>query len=517
MNHIMVSLTKYLFALFLFSQSACAESLSISNQDLIGMVQNPAPELETDCLECKNKKEQDLAEKLKEKVKPDWKDADIPKLCEEATKVGMEHWYGLEAGQLEKRLKNKDLGFVWANCGWDMSLYPSYDLRKENYKCAIREAAMSHRYNSKTELGEFGKNINIAEFLKGLPESDSDLTNWRSTEEAEKTLTFVGSGYKKLVVAKDVKKAKAAKSVLCAQYGVANLKSCLKGLDKITELMEPTNAWPLKTVIKEMYHDPDYNKASVKIALKIQSKVEKGGVPEGDFYSDVYESFLSLGLTAEAAEEKSFNLIGLLATRGPNIGVLAPVMSKDTVPLYYSMAVIASGMTVLNSASVASGHMYSYPPQVKGGCDNGKNYHFWMSAFLARKVAKLTDNSQAAISTAYLAQLGYQMKSTTTARDPNRAFMVDTFDVGNNKIRMDLAWAGAGAVYGTSVAEKKHLKSDLNVDEGLRKLLEDAGNKQNLEEKEAEKKWQGSGVKGYLRWRHIFSPDSSLDYYKKSR
>lgn len=89
MNKRSFSLTTFWFLPLIFCQSVSADVLSISNQDLINMVQNSVPELENDCLNCKNKKEKDLGEKLKEKINLNWKTADIPKFCDETAKNGI--------------------------------------------------------------------------------------------------------------------------------------------------------------------------------------------------------------------------------------------------------------------------------------------------------------------------------------------------------------------------------------------------------------------------------------------
>lgn len=511
MNHLSISLTKFWFVLFLFCQSAIAESLSISNQDLINMVQNPVPELETDCLECKNKKEKDLVEKLTENVKTDWKSTDIPKFCEEVTKYKMaEGVFEMPEAELEKKVKSNDFDFSQKHSNWVNAIYPSYGLRKANHQQILSNIANRNGY-------PIDKNVDIRKFLKGLPDSDPAKDFW-DKNQAEKFQNYETQFKGKIRDQdKSFKQANSAITALCASYGLKRTNNCKKGVNEIVDIMTDHGGVSLYPVIKEVLSDPDYTKASQLTAIKIQDKIEKGGIPVGNLYDDIYQSFLSLGLNSEQAEEKSFNLLGVFSTHGANTHLfLWRFITKETAPLLYSLSLMGTGMSVLNSASQSSGHLYSYPKEVKGECDNGKPYHFWMSAFLARRIAKKTGDVEAAISSTYLAQLGYQMRSETYGRDPSRPFTVDTYDSGNNKIRLDLAWAGAGAVYGAAKAEKE-IKKDLNVDEGLRQLLEDAGNKKSLSKAEAEKKWQGSGVKGYFRWRNIFSPDSSLDYYKKAR
>lgn len=449
------------------------------------MLQNPAPELSTDCLECKNLVKKDSNANLVGKIKPDLKNIDIANYCEENVKDGMaQGFWNLDEKEVQQKINAKNYDFIHANTdlfsSWNGSMYPSYDVRLQSYKRSI---------SSKTV--DFMSEEDTAAKFQSFMKMDIDHE-------------------------KDLKKEDLAKSILCAQYGPLNIKYCTSALNSIVELMNPAGGLTLISLLQNMLKDDDYNKASTLIASKIDSKISKGQTAVGDWYSDVYESFLSLGLKPEEAEEKSYNLIGIISSRGPNIFKLWPFFTSKNAQFYNSMVAISTGIGVLNSVSSKDGHLYSYPPNVKGYCDNGKPYHFWMSAFLARKMTQKTGNRKAAISATYLTQLAYQMKSGSYGRDPARSFTVDTFSSANNKIRLDLAYASAGAVYGASVAEKKNLKKNINVDEGMKKLLENADAKEILSQKEAENMWQGFGVKAYLRWRDIFSPDSSLDLYKKS-
>ena len=114
----------------------------------------------------------------------------------------------------------------------------------------------------------------------------------------------------------------------------------------------------------------------------------------------------------------------------------------------------------------------------------------------------------------YLAEIGYQMLSNTGGRDKDRAFMVDAFDPANNKIRVDLAFASAGAVYGMEVAAGKSV-SPKNIDQALIDLLQDGNSETILNKKEAEEKWSGTKLAGYSRWMHIFKPNVALKSYLK--
>lgn len=527
MKYAKASLAKFLSLSFLvLNQSVYAESFQINNQDLFNMVNNPAPELETDCFECTKENSEDLVINLKNKIKPDWQNIVIPKFCEDVGSHGFaEFATEMTDQELSEKINKNDFNFLneknkygYDRDSWLMSLSPSYNLRLANHNNILHFNSNKFKWPELSPIDkQIPKNVSISEFISNLPESDPRKNDWPDDPQSEFARHQDDINKYGLQQVDDFNKADKAKLVLCAKYGIANIKKCASNLSKIVETMKPRFNMTLFPLIKEVLSDPIYTKASQKIALRIQNKVENKGVPSGNLFEDIYQSFIELGTKPDEAEERSFNLLAVISMGGITTPTkIMRFITKKTAPFYYSLAIIETGTTVLNHVSKSTGHIYAYPDKVTGGCDNGKPYHFWMAAYLARKTAQESDDINSAISSTYLAHLGYQMMAQTSGRYPEKPFTVETYDNGNNKIRMDLALAGAGAVYGASIGAKKPLNKNLNIDEGLRELLKEAGHKKVLSNEEAKKKWQGSGASGYFLWRSIFAPDSSLDIYKKS-
>ncbi len=213
-----------------------------------------------------------------------------------------------------------------------------------------------------------------------------------------------------------------------------------------------------------------------------------------------------------------WDLIATWATRGPNISVFLDLASIEKSFNPYSetllaLDLISSAAPYLDQLRIDAGKSpYSYPPGTTTTCSYGKSYHFWMTAFLSREFGIENKSPGGAMYAAYISELGYQMRSNTTGRDETRAFTVDAFDPANNKLRIDIAFASAGAVYGMESAAGKKV-SPKNIDMALVNMANDSSPQPLLDHDAAEEEWNGTGLSGYNRWMKIFSPDSALNTF----
>jgi hypothetical protein len=244
--------------------------------------------------------------------------------------------------------------------------------------------------------------------------------------------------------------------------------------------------------------------------------------------SDIVSSFTETGLSKEDALGRAWNLIAIWATRGPNMGI-GNYANEKSLHVVIALDIISSAVPFLDQLSIESNQRpYSYPPQIKTTCSYGKPYHFWMAAFLANKLGKQISDGMGAMYATYLAEIGYQMRSVTQGRDPYRVFVVDAFDPYNNKMRVDIAFAAAGAIYGMQTAIGEEIRS-LDIDKALIAEIKHTSTVSALPASEAGKLWTGEGVsdkgflgkyrqkywqsgaKGYFRWKKIIAPDAALD------
>jgi hypothetical protein len=330
---------------------------------------------------------------------------------------------------------------------------------------------------------------------------------------------FVEDLAKATVVQESSKPSLAQSTALAASYSLFNTISTVKSINRILKWMNPRVVWigmfragvSLEDTLLKVTGDKVYWRAANSLAKKILSRIKSKDV-EGKLFDDVFNSFLEQGLSKREAYEKSWDLIGLYATRGASIGETLFHLSPELKPLAISMSTIGTGMNVLDSHFFTVGKNYSYPPNLNVSFDNGKPYHFWMAAYLSRRLSVEVGNKESASIATYLAQLGYQMKSATFGRDPARAFEIDAFAPANNKIRLDLTYAAAGARFGPlSIDEMTNKTYDLDM--GIKTMLDGSKPLEPISVEDAKKKWEGAGVDGYFRWKKIFNPDVLLKVF----
>jgi hypothetical protein len=233
-----------------------------------------------------------------------------------------------------------------------------------------------------------------------------------------------------------------------------------------------------------------------------------------DFWSDLQDGFRQAGFSTAEIKDAIWNVIGVISTAGASLGGrLGPLErppSKD--PLVVGLVLMGEIMPYLDLVKFEKhGALYSYPREVNISCDNGKPYHFWMTAFLSRKLTLQNGDSKAAAMAAFLAEKGYQTNSDLGGRGLMKVLALGEFDPASNIIRSDLSYAAAGAMYGAETA--KGIPSNLDVDEGIRVLLRNTTAMSPMEKGDAQQATVGLGVQGYLRWQRMFHPDTVFDYF----
>ena len=294
----------------------------------------------------------------------------------------------------------------------------------------------------------------------------------------------------------------------------------MKAVGKIFEWMIPKPVTFPDTLTDEWetlffkYHDVRFLEALRKLSGKIVANIEDGTIPNTRLFEDLLSQFSSEGFTAEESLDRSWLVMGLYASRGPSIAAVIRSLSFTSTPMAAYFHVIFNGAPVLDARGLQGGILYSYPKNLITNIDSGKPYHFWMSAYLSRKATLETGSAFAATQASYLSEIGYQMRSTTNYRDISRPFVDPPEGVGNNKIRFDLAYGAAGAVYGSRSATIPSLET-IDVNGTFRELLKRGTPLRPISKEAADERWKGLGIKGYLRWLKIFSPYSGLNFLTK--
>lgn len=311
---------------------------------------------------------------------------------------------------------------------------------------------------------------------------------------------------------------------ICSDISFSKSISCAKGVYSITQTTMPEGSNSmLPGELKKVLTDPKYVEGTRLFALKMMESVRENSRPKGNMLQDLTNYYIKSGLSKSEAEDCAWDVLAVIATGGPNISARISHLKtpEENSQMKAALTVIATAIPVLDSRSFTSGHPYSMPANVYSICDMGKPYHFWMTAFLARKVAK-SGNIDGAAPAAFVVQKGYEMVARTGKRDPARPFQVDTFDCYNNTIRMDLAYSAAAAHFGVASAQGLEDKVRFNVDEGVKEIVKAAKVTPKMEPEKANKYWEKYwGYSAYNQWHEIFAPNSAYDnmdaQYKKSK
>jgi hypothetical protein len=438
----------------------------------------------------------------------DWRRSPLGSFCRENFRVGMaDYVFDIKETELQRQLANGTVDFADV-MPWQVTLYPDERILRLNHE---RKFFLTGDGDGRGGFPETDSILTILGKVYGGSLDDSKKVWPKDATARIREQERLSSTASELDQKKDFDQASKAFILLCANYDLFNAVDCKNALGKVVDLMKPVKDVSLFPLVKEIVSDPVYAYTAITLAKIVEVRLENPAYPNGNLFDDAVYAFRAHGLSDAAAREHTFKLLALYSTNGANTAsFLEPFISEANRGLFYGLGVIGTAIPLLDWRTFASGHPYAFPPSVHATCDNMKPYHFWMAAYLARETGRSVGDSAAGRQATYIAELGYQMRAETAARDPNRPFTVGTFEPGNNKIRMDLAWGAAGAAYGAASIDRPNPRLTFDVDASLTAMLNAAHVKKPLSATEASHLWDGYGSTGYLRWTRMFQPKLGL-------
>lgn len=225
-------------------------------------------------------------------------------------------------------------------------------------------------------------------------------------------------------------------------------------------------------VVKKILTDAAATEGLRRAALKMLERQSSVLSSEANAFDDIKKSFEESGLSTKEAENKTWDTMAALASAGPNfakrwsresIAMKMDIKNINDNPNAFALQTIAESLPKIDTekAKQQNGALYSLPVGINFPCDIGKSYHFWMTAYLSRNLVKSGSDTEAARSSAYIANLGYQMNRQAFAGSELNMENLERFGATENGIRMDLTLAAAGSLYGSNSAEGKVTKIDL--------------------------------------------------------
>lgn len=318
----------------------------------------------------------------------------------------------------------------------------------------------------------------------------------------------------------------------CRFYNIMGKKNCTLGLGMIMVFMGNgengvTGLHLIKSVLLNESLSGALRTAALKINRRVKDYLASSGAGVADaphLFQDIKDSFLSSGFNDADAEAKAWDVLGMLSMRSTNMEVVLPlVQSSEQVYNYASLSMIAGSIAVLDFVTTPSGHPYSMPATVETQCQYGKFYHFWASAYLSHYLNQILPNYKAnpkhAEKAAMISEIGYQFDTNFGERDKNRTYTEKENEPGNNKIRIDLSFAAAGAVFGST-------ETELKVDHSIASIFNAEGKGSDLakallrmfaklffksEGDFASESYSNGTLTRLLDWNRFFSPMTALD------
>lgn len=400
---------------------------------------------------------------------------------------------------------------------WEKSFIATHDFRTANFiSYFYKDSLSSDSPNGKIspELA----NKKRQEVFQIISKRLYDIPETISEELKDRFIAAADRQYKSAADQEsDIEAGTLKAAYACSDLTMLNAKGCIDGLAKIQKIAKPVGGITLIPVWKEVVQNPLYMKVFKAVSLKIMTHISEKTVPNLRLFDEIQSEFLKQGKNKMDAAEMTWKTMGLLATGGGNVAIRSDFIGQNLSQLNDVLHVLSNGAMLLDRQSATKGFLFTYPKEVNNICDYGKNYHFWMTAYLAREVAKETQNVKAAAAAAYSADKGYQFAKRDAGRDPRKPFTQETFSNYNNNMRLDLSLASAGAWFGaTSLSEQKTISRE-KVDQALRLTFEGSEMlpRRNQEELNQFLENPMKTIGFYSDWKKIINPDASYKFYAK--
>jgi hypothetical protein len=301
----------------------------------------------------------------------------------------------------------------------------------------------------------------------------------------------------------------------------------------ITDVRDYNEAYVLPQVYFEAGTDAAFGNSVLKLAAVVMKKMDlaiHSKLADGkDFFSDVMKAFSNCGLSNEQCTQKAWDFLGLYGSQGPTAGAYLDAANKENGPVYFATALIADAMAYIDKVQQSKGlKAYSIPESVHSSCDFTRPYHFWLSAYLARKLHEQGFNDHVATRAVHLIEVDYEQFATTGTKkkvdDILASPLHDSYDVETEK---NIAFSDAASYWALHSDPSKSIDLDRSLlkmynsahktDHVLPKAIANVVNK--VFQAEESKIISKVGISNYknlnletmLKWREKIIPDGAYD------
>jgi hypothetical protein len=310
---------------------------------------------------------------------------------------------------------------------------------------------------------------------------------------------------------------KAYRTLACTlllKFDFANISSCEKSMLELTDHTKQTarfvmpNEW-LEVHTEQTYLEPLYN-----MATKLIKNYESKTLPPEDFFSSLLNEFKKSGLSNQQAIEHSWNVVAVISSAGANYVDRAIDFEVDlNKTAFVTMRILSKIRPLFNFWGRGTGSYYSLPKSVKINCDNGKPYHFWMSAYLTWKSHQMGYSKIGSAAATYSIFKFYTYLSKSGFRQPHNAFSLDSFHGYNNIQRIDMVYSAAGIKFALNFIDNK-VDQPIDIDKAVIEIFKVSQDSAPVEEFEAQKMLMGLRKKpSYFKWVNWLGSDSPFESF----
>lgn len=322
-------------------------------------------------------------------------------------------------------------------------------------------------------------------------------------------------------------KQTGAVAYMCGGISALFNNDCTNGVNLILEWATPEKMTDhvaveqsnlnteMSLMMPELYHEirsnPKMIIALTQVALSYFEKLSSCQQDDSDLFNDIY-SQLQKHFSKDEAYENTWKVLGFISTAGANVGYRLWNFKNEYEnegKLKVALDVISFATMILDIRYQNKQRLYSLPATIKTTCDNAKYYHFWMSAYLARRLVQNNIRPKSAIEAAYILQKGYQMKFKGNTRNLIGYFMYPQFYNFHNVVRMDLTYSAVGATFGANSIQRRFDKK-FDFDLIYTKMLNESEKLNEYTRADAEDLLSGTGFAAYREWNRLFKPDVAL-------
>jgi hypothetical protein len=404
---------------------------------------------------------------------------------------------------------------------WTTSFVASKDFREQNF--------LSVFASPKPDF-----NVYPSEKLTDMSDSQRTEFYTRAEKAIENTPDVLSNSYKQKFLkgvanfsarteqqSKTIEVSTLQSGYLCTDITILKALSCAEGVKDAIAIARPVDNVTVLPLWKELVTDSAYLKVFKKVSLGIIANLRKGTPPQKTLIEDLKAEFLALTKDKKKADDYAWKTMALLASGGGNAlkrpAVITGANDGGNDDLEAVLHVLSNGSMALDRLSAEKGFLYTFPPGIKNLCDYGKNYHFWMTAYLARELKKKNYSETAAAAAAFSVEKGYQFSKVEHGRDPTKPFTESPYSNYNNNIRLDLSLAAAGAWYGAQNEKGEKTISRSQFDGAIRSSFQGAV-KLDAPIAVAERDFSDpSPIKTmglYKNWKKVINPDAAFKLFE---